>query len=158
MKLGPFCLNESVVTLLKKTCFTSGQEGVRMGRRGEWEPCIQSRLLFSYRRDSVPLWNTVMEKLNAKENLTLRMGCKSLMAFILTRQQVKKEEDEESGNLSFLDVKCKIFHSTSSIRKCRGAETEASRKLCILPLPMSCSRCWKRSVRNRANGEFRNLK
>lgn len=54
MELGPFCFNESVVTILKQTCFTSGEEGIRVGRRGKWEPCIQSRFLPSYRRQSDP--------------------------------------------------------------------------------------------------------
>lgn len=60
-----------------------------MGRRGKSDSSIQSRLPLSYRRQSGPLWNRVMEKLNIKEVLTLRMGCKSLMAFIITSQQVK---------------------------------------------------------------------
>lgn len=109
---------------------------------------MQSRLLLSSRRESGPLWNT--EKLNAKDILTLRMGCKSLMAFILTSQQVKKEQDEEPGNLSFLDLKCKIFCSISSTRKCRGAETEASRQFSILPLPMGCSRCLEKECQKQS--------
>lgn len=34
MELGPFCLNESVVTILKKTCFISGQED-KSGNNGK---------------------------------------------------------------------------------------------------------------------------
>lgn len=47
-------------------------------------------------------------------------------------------KNEEPGNLSFLDLRCKIFCSISPIRNAEGRNRGL---LCILPLPVGCSRC-----------------
>jgi len=64
-----------------------------VGRRGKGETSIQSqsRLLHSNRRESHPIWSTVMETLNAEQILSSRTLCPNLMAFMLTSQQVENE-------------------------------------------------------------------